>query len=101
MKESDQVMFVEFKLLSGDEEDFKGLAIQVSSEAGQRYKPILLTAGGTVKMLATVTMTGQAGRVQPRKDHIAWIFVIPRSFENFQVHFPSGEIIDLAPLLEK
>jgi hypothetical protein len=101
MKDAEQVMFVEFELLAGDEEDFKDLAIQVSSESGRRYKPVLLTAGGAVKMLATVTMKDRTGQYQPQKGHIAWIYVIPRSAEGFRVHFPTGESIDLAPLIQK
>jgi hypothetical protein len=94
-------MFVEFELLAGDAENFKDLAIQITSETGQRYKPVLLTAGGVVKMLATVTMKGRAGQYQPKNQHIAWVYVIPRSAEGFRVHFPTGESVDLAPLVEK
>jgi hypothetical protein len=101
MKDAEQVMFVEFELLAGDEEDFKDLAIQVSSESGRRYKPVLLTAGGAVKMLATVTMKDRTGQYQPQKGHIAWIYVIPRSAGGFRVHFPTGESIDLALLIQK
>ena len=101
MKESDRVMFVEFALLAGDEESFKDLSLQVAAEAGQRYKPVLLTADGVVQMLATVTMVGRPGQYNPKKEHIAWVYVVPRSIETFQVHFPTGEIIDLSPLMKK
>jgi hypothetical protein len=101
MKESDQVMFIEYELLAGDEENFKDLAIQIAAGSGQRYKPVLLTAAGVVQMLATVTMIGRPGQYHPQKEHIAWVYVVPRSIEAFQVYFPTGEIIDLGPLMKK
>jgi hypothetical protein len=101
MKESDRVMFVEFELLAGDEENFKDLALQIAAGSGQRYRPVLLTADGMVQMLTTVTMIGRPGQYQPQKEHIAWVYMVPRSIETFQVHFPTGEIIDLGPLMEK
>jgi hypothetical protein len=101
MGPNEKIIFVEFELKSGSSDDFKDLTVQMCCDAGSKFKPVLLTAGGVIKMLASVTIKGRAGRYRPQKDNIAWAYVIPQKTEVFHLHFPSGEIIDLAPLLHK
>jgi hypothetical protein len=99
MKASDRIIFVEFKLLAGDVDDFKDLTVPISCEAGQEFPPVLLTSGGVVKMLATMTMKGRPGNYRPHAENIAWAYVVSREATKFHLHFPSGEVVDLTPLI--
>jgi hypothetical protein len=94
------VMFVEFELLAGNEEAFKALEITVAYNSGQKSKAFILTSGGIVQMLSSVTVKGTSSDYQPGEDNIAWAFVIHRGVDKFYLNFPTGEVVDLAPLIK-
>jgi len=100
MSADDQVMFVEFELLAGNEEAFKALEITVAYNSGQKSKAFILTSGGIVQMLSSVTVKGTSSDYQPGEDNIAWAFVIHRGVDKFYLNFPTGEVVDLAPLIK-
>ncbi len=101
MGPDEQALFVEFELFAGDEENFKDMEMEVSCDPGQKIKPILLTADGVVKMLATVTIKATSGFYQPKSHYIAWVYIVPREAKKFQLNFPDGRVYDLSPLIKK
>lgn len=95
MTESEQIIWVEFKLLSGDREGFKQLGLQLDYGADQKAKPCLLFSRNVTKMLATVTLKATAAFYKPKQESIAWAFMLPASPEKLLLKFPSGISIDL------
>jgi len=100
MSASDRVMFVEFKLLEGNKEAFKALEISVSHNSGQKSKAFILTSGGIIQMLSSVTVKGTSSDYQPGEDNIAWAYVAPKEVDELYLNFPTGEVVDLAPLIK-
>jgi hypothetical protein len=98
MGSNDQIVWVEFELLSGDQTDFEGLQISLT-DGSQNSDAIILASNGMMQMLATVTMTGEKGKFTPSEDHIAWAYVFTKNAGELYLSFPSGEIIDLIPVL--
>lgn len=100
MSADNQVMFVEFELLEGNKEVFKGLEISVSHNSGQKSKAFILTSGGIIQMLSSVTVKGISSDYQPGEDNIAWAYVVPKEVDELCLNFPTGEAVDLAPLIK-
>lgn len=101
MGADEHALFVEFELFVGNKEHFKDLEMEVSYAPGRNIAPVLLTADGVVKMLATVTMKATSGYYRPESHYIAWAFIVPREAEKFQLNFPNGKILDLSPFIKK
>jgi hypothetical protein len=99
MDESDQVMFVEFELLTGNKEAFKSLEITVSNGSGQKSKAFILISGGMMQMLATVAMKGVSSGYQPGEDNVTWAFVVPKGVDKLYLNFSTGEVVDLKPFI--
>jgi hypothetical protein len=99
MGASDQIVWVEFELLSGDQTAFESLEITLTNGSGQSSDAIILASNGMMQMLATVTITGQKANYTPEEQNIAWAFVFPKSVVELYLNFPSGEIVDLTPIL--
>ncbi len=97
---NDQVMFVEFELLAGNKEAFKSLEVIVSHGSGQKSKAFILISGGMIQMLATVTMKGVSSDYQPGEDSVVWAYVVPKSVDKLYLNFPTGNRVDLTPLLK-
>ena len=97
MNAGNKVMFVEFELLTNNREAFKGLEITVSHNSGQKSKAFILTSGGIIQMLSTVTMKGSSLDYQPWEDNISWAYVVPKEVDKLYLNFPSGEVVDLTP----
>ncbi len=74
------VLAVEVILISGDLGNLSHLDVWVTDEAGNR------TDSGT-------TLSADS------KNQVVWLFPVPKTAHSFFLHFPSGEVIDLAPLL--
>jgi hypothetical protein len=100
MGKNDKVMFVEFELLSGNKENFKNLEITVTYNQGQESKAVILTSGGLIKMLATVTIKSTPSEFRPKAQNIAWAYVVPKDATGFYLNFPNGDVIDLTPFIE-
>ena len=74
------VLAVEVSLISGDLGNLSTLKVWVIDEQGNR------TDSGTTLSVES-------------KNQITWLFPVPKTSHSFFLHFPSGEGIDLTPLL--
>lgn len=74
------VLAVEVTLISGDLEKLTGLGVWVNDEAGNRTD-----SGATLSTKA--------------KNQVVWLFPVAKTAKSFFLFFPSGEVIDLSPLL--
>jgi|GEM_PF-4762608 len=74
------VLAVEVTLISGDLDKLSGLEVWVNDEAGNR------TDSGA-------TLSAEA------KNQVVWLFPVAKTAHSFFLYFPSGEVIDLSPLL--
>lgn len=99
MDEGKQVMFVEFELMEGNKESFKGLEISVSYGSGQKSNAFILMSNGMMQMLATVTMKGVSSDYRPGEDNVAWAYVVPKSVDKLHLNFPTGEVVYLTPFI--
>jgi hypothetical protein len=99
MNAGNQVMFVEFELLTNNKDAFKGLEISVSNNSGQKSKAFILTSDGIIQMLSSVTVKGTSSNYQPGEDNITWAFVVPKGADKLYLNFPTGEVVDLTPFI--
>ena len=74
------VLAVEVTLISGDLATLSKLGAWVTDEANNRTD-----SGATLSVDA--------------KNQVIWLFPVAKTAHSFLLHFPSGEVIDLAPLL--
>jgi hypothetical protein len=74
------VLGIEVNLISGDLDQLSQLDIWITDEAGNR------TDSGT-------TLTAES------QNQVTWLFPVAKTSHSFFLNFPSGEVIDLAPLL--
>ena len=100
MSEGDRVMFVEFELLEGDKDFFKDLEITASCASGRKSKAFILTSGGIMQMLATVTLRNSGSIHEPGRDNITFVYAVPKGADGLHLNFPTGETIDLTPLIK-
>ena len=101
MGPKDQLMFVEFELLSGNRDDFKGLAITLDGGSGRRSKAAVLVSGGMMKALSALTIKSVSSRYRPENTNIAWAFVVQEVERDFFLTFPTGDVVSLAPLIKE
>lgn len=99
MKSSQTVMFVEFELLSGDQGAFKGLSIIVTDGSSLNAYAVALITGGQVNTLSSLTYTGAETSYKPDENNIVWAYVVPQGASELFLVFPSGEMVNLSPLL--
>lgn len=99
MDANSHILFVEFELLSGAQEAFEALTILIKNGSGRSSEPIALISGGRVKVLATLTMTGESFQYEPDENRIIWAFVVPKNQTALYLIFPTGEVVDLSPLM--
>jgi hypothetical protein len=99
MSPNDQIVWVAFELLSGDPGGFESLQISLTDNDGRSSEAIILASEGMVQMLATVTMVAASGNYMPEKENITWAYVFPKDAVELYLKFPSGEIVDLTPVL--
>lgn len=97
----DQVMFIEFELLSGDKEAFQSLQIRVKDSFGHKSNAFILASGGMMQMLTAVNMTKASSEYRPNKDNIAWAYIVKRDVDELYLNFPTGEVIELTPLVKE
>jgi hypothetical protein len=100
LSEGDLMMFVEFELKEGDKNAFKSLEITVSCASGRKSKAVILTSDGIMQMLATVTLRNSTSAHKPGRDNITFVYVVPKDADGLHLYFPTGETIDLAPLIK-
>jgi hypothetical protein len=99
MSAGDRVMFVEFELLTSNKEAFKVLEITVAHNSGQKSKAFIMTSGGIIQMLSSVTVKGTSSDYQPGEDNIAWAYVIPKDVDELYLNFPTGDVVNLTPFI--
>ena len=97
MGPKDRLMFVEFELLSGNRDDFMGLAITLDSGRGRRSKAAALISGGMMKALSALTIKSASSRYRPDSTNIAWAFVVREGDRDFFLTFPTGDVVSLGP----
>lgn len=100
LSEGDLMMFVEFELKEGDKNAFKSIEITVSCASGRKSKAVILTSDGIMQMLATVTLRNSTSAHEPVRDNITFVYVVPKDADGLHLYFPTGETIDLAPLIK-
>jgi len=100
MAAGSHVMLVELELLAGNRDAFKDLNIQASHDQGVSTGAIIQIAGGMVKMLSPVTMTGRSSDYSPGKDNFVWAFVVPRDAPGLLLELADGETLDLSPYIK-
>jgi hypothetical protein len=80
MAADETVLAIEVILISGELADLSHLDVWVTDEQGNRKD-----SGTTLSM--------------DSKNQVVWLFPVAKSAHSFSLHFPSGEVIDLSPLL--
>jgi hypothetical protein len=80
MTDDQTVLAVEVTLISGDLAQLSKMGLWVTDEAGNR------TDSGTTLSVES-------------KNQVVWLFPVAKTSLSFFLYFPSGEVIDLAPLL--
>jgi hypothetical protein len=95
----DHVVWVEFELLSGDQEAFEGQKINLTDGSGETRNAFILVSRGYQHMLKTVTMRSASQRYQPGKDCIVWAYAFPKSSDSLFLSFPTGEVVVLSPYM--
>jgi len=99
MGSGDQIVWVEFKLLSGDQAAFEELQIKLADGGNRSAEAIILASNGRMRMLETLTLTATKVKHLPDAQNIAWAYVFPKSAGELYLFFPSGEKVDLTPVL--
>jgi len=100
MNQGDQILYVEFDLLSGGREGFERLEPVLEGASGTSMEPIALVTNGQILTLTSLTFTGDPSSYNPEPESIAWAFVAAKGAGELYLVFPEGERIDLSPLLK-
>ncbi len=96
---SDQILFVEFELITGENEAFASLMPVLVLESGTRQGPAAWISDQNVHVLTAVTYTGTPSEFSPGESSVALAYVVPQSPGTLLLEFPSGVSIDLTPLM--
>jgi hypothetical protein len=99
MGASDQILFLEFELIGGENEAFANLMPEIVLESGLRRGPVAWIGDNYVNLLTTMTFTGTASKFSPGETSVALAYVVPQSPGTLLLEFPSGVLIDLTPLM--
>ena len=100
MGEDQQVLYVELQMLSDLKETFKNLHMKLTDGTGKRSKAIMLISGSIIQMLSNVIWKGTSSEYRPGKESIVWAYVVSKYQNEFYLNFPTGEVIDLSPLIK-
>ena len=99
MGTSDQILFLEFELIEGENESFTNLMPEIVLESGQRREPVAWIGDNYVNVLTTMTFSGTASEFSPSETSVALAYVVPQNPGSLLLEFPSGVLIDLTPLM--
>ena len=92
----DQVLLVEFGLLSGDPAGFAALEIMATD--GEGLDSSVFLANGT--NLESTTMIGSDAQYEYASGTThSWAYAVPGTTTGLALVFPSGEVVDLSPIL--
>jgi len=96
---SDQILFLEFELIAGENEAFANLMPAIVLESGLKREPVAWIGDNAVHTLTDMTYTGTASEFSPGETSVALAYVVPQSPGTLLLEFPSGVLIDLTPLM--
>jgi len=99
MGATDRILYVEFELTAGENEAFANLMPDLVLSTGPRRTPVAWFGNNTIHTLVNATMTGEGSQFSPGEDTVALAYVVPQTTESPLMAFPSGDLIDLTPLM--
>jgi hypothetical protein len=99
MGSDDRILFVEFQLPKTQHEAFAKLSPTLTTDSGSSGPAAWLDSSG-IHTLVDAKMTGAASTFAVAKDAIALAYVAPKTSGQLRLDFPSGEKIDLTPLMQ-
>ena len=99
MGSSDQILFLEFELITGENEAFANLMPVIVLESGQKREAAAWIGDKFVNVLTVMTFTGTASEFSPGDTSVALAYVVPQNPGTLLLEFPSGVLIDLTPLM--
>jgi hypothetical protein len=97
--DSDQILFLEFELIAGENEAFANLMPAIVLESGLKRGPVAWIGDNTFYMLTDMTFAGTPSEFSPGETSVALAYVVPQSPGTVLLEFPSGVLIDLTPLM--
>jgi hypothetical protein len=97
---SEHIIFVEFKLSTGDRIAFETLRPLLEDGSGKTSEAVAVISGGMVRVLATLQMTNETTDYSPENEHITWAYVSSRNAKELYLVFQDDVKIDLTPLLK-
>ncbi|MGD8604327.1 MAG: hypothetical protein PVF49_07130 [Anaerolineales bacterium] len=97
---SDRILYIEFDVLSGDENNFALMSPTVMLESGDMRRPVASIVGRSFNALTDMTLTGEDGTYRRTEDTTVLAYMIPSDHGQVTLEFDSGETIDLTPLFE-
>jgi len=84
---SEHVLFVEFKLSTGDRIAFETLKPLLEDGSGKTSEAVVVISGGMVRVLATLQMTNETTDYSPENEHITWAYVSSRNAKELYLRF--------------
>lgn len=101
-QDGETVLVVEFQLVSGDPDGFAALKPLVIDGDGGESGPFVVIVDGVMSNTdVDIAMVGSDVNYQsdPNSTHV-WAFSVPgSSTDDLQILFPSGELVDLVPVM--
>lgn len=98
---NDRVLYIEFEVLSGDENAFSQLAPSLILDSGDERSPIAALVGQSLNTRTDMTYSGESGSYHRTEGATVLIYLFPSSYSGqIVLEFDTGEIIDLTPLFE-
>jgi hypothetical protein len=97
---SDRILYIEFDVLSGDENNFALMSPTLVLESGDMRRPVASIVGTSFNTLTDMTLTGEDGTYRRTEGTTVLVYMIPSDPGQVTLEFDSGEIIDLTPLFE-
>jgi len=98
MGSDDRIVFVEFQLPEGQHEAFAKLSPTLTTDSGSS-DPAAWLNSSAINTLTDAKMTGAESKFTVAKGAIALAYVAPKASGQLRLDFPSGEKIDLTPLM--
>ncbi len=99
MKGNEELLFIEFNLISGTNEAFALLEPTVILESGINQEPVAWAAGTQVHTLTSMSFTGESSDYSSGQSSITLIYIVPKDPGTLLLEFPSGVLIDLTPIM--
>jgi len=98
MSSDDRIVFVEFQLPESQHEAFAKLSPTLTTDSGSS-DPAAWLNSSAINTLTDAKITGAESKFTVAKGAIALAYVAPKASGQLRLDFPSGEKIDLTPLM--